>query len=639
MLQNKPKFINLHCHSDVSNIRLLDSTNSIQALLETAVKMNYQGLALTDHEALSNHLKAIKTARKMKENGTMSESFRIILGNELYLIDSLEEVRDNYQSGVTKFPHFLILSRSEVGHEQMRILSSRAWSRSFRTGLMERTVTLKSDIEEIVKPNQGHIIASSACLGSEINIRLLAIKEANENSDEQAAQLHRNKLNEFILWCIDVFGQDYFFIELQPALSEEQIYCNKELIKIADFYKLKRIITTDAHYPRPEDRAIHEAFLNAKEAEREVASFYEACFLANVDEIYERMSYIDTEILDDAISNTQLIGDMVEDYTLEKDTVIPKIDLPKFEVRHIFKPAYSKYEYIEKMANSDEEQNRYLVKLIEDGFEEKLKTPELTQEKFHQILARIDIELSELWEIGQEINQAMGSYYITVSEIIRIIWDDECGGDSLVAPGRGSSSGFILNYLLDITQINPLEYGIEMPHWRHLHKSRPDIGALDIDIDTEANKRPRIIQALKDHFGEDRILQVATFGTETSKAAITTACRGLGYDSDIALHLGSMIPFERGKNWSISDCLYGNEEKDRKPVKEFINEIERYPKLKETALGLNGLISKRGVHAGGVVLFPDIYYKTSSLMRAPNGTPITAYSLDDVQAMSNIKFD
>lgn len=630
------KFINLHAHTDMSNIRLLDSTNSIDDLLNTAVKMNYHGIAITDHESVSNHINAIQKVREMKENGKMPESFRLVLGNEIYLCDSLEDVRDNYKSGVTKFPHFLILSKDLVGHEQMRILSSRAWSRKFKTGTMERVVTLKSDLEEIVKKNQGHLIASSACLGSEINIRLLSIKEAQKNNDEELANYHRQKLNEFILWCIDVFGQDHFFIELQPGLSKEQIYCNQKLIDIADYYGLKRIITTDAHYPRPEDRQIHEAFLNAKDGEREVASFYEACFLANIDEIFERMDYIDEEIIIDAIKNTELIGEMVEDYTIEQETVIPKIDIPKFKIRHVFKPVYDKYEYIKKMAYSDDEQNRYMIKLIEDGFYERLYSNTLSSERLHQLLARINVELGELWEISEVLNQTMSSYYITVAKICDIIWED---GDSIIGSGRGSAAGFLINYVLGITQINPLDYDVEMPHWRHLHRSRPDIGQLDIDLDTEASKRPQIIEALKRHFGEDRVLQVATFGTETSKAAITTACRGLGYDSDIALHLGSLIPFDRGKNWSIEDCLYGNEKKGRKPVKEFIKEIEKYPRLKETALGLNGLISRRGIHAGGVILFNEEFYRSNSMMVAPNGIPTTAFDLDDSQAVGNIKFD
>jgi DNA polymerase-3 subunit alpha len=631
-------FINCHNHTDYSNLRLLDCTNSVEDLILTAANIGYKGIAISDHETVSAHVQAIKKTRELKEKKKIPEGFKLILGNEIYLCNDIESVKDNYKSGVTKFPHFLILSRDKIGHEQLRLLSSLAWQNSFYTGTMERVPTTKGDLERVVKENKGHLIASSACLGSEVNIHLLAIRDAETRNDLETVKYHKLKLHEFILWCIDIFGQDAFFIELQPALSGEQIYCNQKLIAIADYYGLKRIISTDTHYLRPEDRIVHKAFLNAKNGEREIDSFYEACFLQTQEEIYERMHYIDKNIIDEALNNTLLLGELIEDYTIEHETIIPKIGLPEFEIRHIFQPAYQQYDYMQKMAHSNNDQDRYIIKLIEDGFDEYIPRNVLSREKFHEILARINIELGELWEISQQLQQAMSSYYITVREIINVIWEDDCG-NSLVGSGRGSSSGFLICFLLGITQINPLEYGVEMPHWRHLHRSRPDIGALDIDIDTEAGKRPQIIQALKRKFGDNRILQVCTFGTEGSKSAIQTAARGLGIDSDTSLYISGLIPFERGQNWSLSDCLYGNEKEDRKPVKEFINEIEKYEGLKETALKIEGKINKRSIHAGGVILFNEDYYKSNALMKAPNGLPITQFNLDDSQAVGNIKFD
>jgi DNA polymerase-3 subunit alpha len=632
-------FINAHNHTDYSNFRLLDCTNRVEELIETAASLSYRGIAITDHESVSAHVQAIKKTRELKKKGKIPQDFKLILGNELYLVDDVEETKNNYKSGITKFPHFILLSRNAKGHEQLRLLSSLAWENSFYTGTMERVPTGKADLARIVKENPNNLIASTACLGSEVNIHLLAKRDAELNNDIEKANFHDEKVHAFINWCIDLFSKEYFYIELQPALSDEQIYCNHELFKLSEQYDLKRIITTDTHYLRPEDRIIHKAFLNAKDGEREIDSFYEACFLQNKDEIYERLNYFDKWIIDDALANTLRLGEQIEDYTIEHETVIPQINLPEFKVKHMFKPAYDQYEYISKMAYSEEEQDRYLIKLIEDGFNEYIPRNTLSKEKFHEILARINVELGELWEISQQLKQAMSSYYITVREIINIIWDDDCGGNSLVGSGRGSSGGFLICFLLGITQINPLEYGVEMPHWRHLHRSRPDIGALDIDIDTEGSKRPRIIQSLKNHFGLDRVLQVCTFGTEGSKSAIQTACRGLGIDSDIGLHVSSFIKFERGENWSISDCLYGNEEKKREPIPEFINEIEKYPNLKETALKIEGLINKRSIHAGGVILFNEPYYKSNAMMRAPNGLTITQFNLEDSQAVGNIKFD
>ncbi|MFC6456021.1 PHP domain-containing protein [Paenibacillus vulneris] len=632
--------IALHNHTDYSNLRLLDCTNDVKDLIKTAADLRYVGLAITDHESVSAHVQAIKITRQLKKDKKIPDDFKLILGNEIYLVDDLEDVKNNYKSGVTKFPHFILLSKSYKGHEILRYLSSRAWGNGFYTGTMLRVPIEKKVLEEAVSKNPNQLIASTACLGSEINIALLKKREAVYHNQIEIIDECDQQIDRFLMWGINTFGRNNFYLELQPAFSSEQIYCNKQLLMLSKQYGLECIITTDTHYLRPEDRIIHKAFLNAKDGDREVDDFYEATFLQTKEEIYERLNYIEKDAIDRAFKNTLKIGEMVEDYTIEHDTVIPKISLPEFNIRHLFKPAYEQYPYIKKMAFAKDEQDRYILKLIEDGFDEHIPRNTLSREYFHKVLARINVELGELWEISQQLNQTMSSYYITTAKIVDIIWqDDECGGNSLVGSGRGSSGGFLICFLLGITQINPLDYGIEMPHWRHLHRSRPDIGALDIDIDTEGSKRPRIVQALKKYFGDERVLQVCTFGTEGSKSAIQTACRGLGIDSDIGLHISGLIPFERGENWSISDCLFGNKEKEREPVREFINEIEKYPNLKETALKLEGKINKRSIHAGGVIVFNEPFYKSNAMMKAPNGLPITQFNLDDSQAVGNIKFD
>ncbi|MEB5480916.1 PHP domain-containing protein [Shouchella clausii] len=633
------KQISTHNHTSYSNIRLLDATTDIAQLIQTSSDLGHAGIAITDHECVSAHVKAIQITREKKKKGEIPENFKLILGNEIYLVDSLEEVRDNYVSGSTKFPHFLLLSKDKKGHEQLRLLSSLAWKNSFYTGPMERVPTVKETLKEVVSQSPGHLIATTACLGSESSIHLLGLKEAEENNDLEKAAFHRLKLSEFIEWCIDVFGKEDFYVELQPALSEEQIYVNKKLVPLAKHYGLKCTIATDTHYLRPEDKIVHKALLEAKEGDREVDDFYASTYLHSSDEIKEKMDYLENEIITKALCNTLEIGDKVEEYTIEHETVIPKIELPDFKLRHLFKPGYDKYPYIKKMAYSEDEQDRYMIKLIEDGFDQYIPRSTLTKQKFHEILARINVELGELWEISQALNQTMSSYYITVREIVNIIWDDECGAGSLLGSSRGSAAGFLINMLLGITQVNPLDYGIEMPHWRHLHKSRPDISALDIDLDTEGGKRPQIIRALRNHFGEDKFLQVCTYGVEKSKSAIQLAARGLGIDSDDSQYISSLIPFERGENWPLKDCLYGNKEKGRKPIKEFIKELERFPKLKEVALKLEGLVTKRSIHAGGVIVFNEEYYKSNAMMTAPNGSPVTQFNLDDSQAMGNIKFD
>ena len=636
--------IELHSHSDVSNIRLLDSINSVKELIQTAWDIGLKGLALTDHECLSNHVKAIQMVRKLKEKGKIGQEFRLILGNEIYLVPSLEEVKDNYQSGVTKFPHYLLLAKDKEGHEALRILSSKAWENSFYTGTMERVPTVKADLEEVVKQFPNKLIATTACLGSESSILILQADKARLEEDSQKQQYYMKKLIDFIEWNINLHGKENFYLELQPSADYEQSIVNKVLINLSKRYDLKLIITNDAHYLRPEDMPIHEAYLNSKQDERETASFYAHTYLHKIDEIYTKMNYIDKDVIKQAIKNTMCIGAMIEDYTIESDTIIPIAKLPEFEVAHFFKGGYSKYPYIEQMANSENEQDRYLIHLIEQGFKEKIPYRTMSKAEFHVNIARINIELEELWEMSKVLEQSMASYYVTVAKLIELIWGDDCGDaskdeGSIVGAGRGSAVAFFINYLTNVTSVNPLVYGIEVPHWRHLHKSKPDISALDIDIDVTSTKKNFIFDRMRAFFGEKQVIQVCTFGTEKAKSAIQTACRGLGIDSDVGLYLGSFVPIERGDMWTLKECIYGDEEKDRKPVTQLINEIAQYPKLLETALKIEGLINKRSIHAGGVLVLNDEYTKLNAMMKAPNGKPITQFNLDDSQACGAIKFD
>ena len=626
---NEINIAELHTHSDYSNIKLIDSTNFVEDLILKCADMGKTAVAFTEHESIASHLRAIKAVRKFKEDGRIPNTFRLILGNEIYLCNSLEEVRDNYQPGITKFPHFLLLSRNSIGHRILRSLSSKAWMQSFRSGFMERTPTIKRDLEEAILKNPGCLIGSSACLGSESSIHIL-------NGED-------DKAKDFLVWCHNLFGKDHFYLELQPGADGEQKLVNEKLVEFSNELGIEMIITSDSHYLRPEDADVHAAFLNSKNEEREVQAFYSNTYLHTTEEMFAKLSYLDKDIVIKAMENTNKIKDMIEDYTFESPTVIPKIEIPEFTLRHLFEPGYSQYKYIEKMINSDKEQDRYLMHLIEEGFIELIYKPDLSKEYFHEVLARIDIELEELWEISVKMNQEMSSYYNTIYRIISIIWADDCGDSSrelggVVGAGRGSASGFIINYLLKITSINPLVYGIEMPHWRHLHKSR-DIDALDIDIDVPPHLRPVIFERMKEEFGENRVAQVCTYGTVASKSAIKTACRGLGIDAEVGQYISSLIPFERGKNWTIKECLEGDVEKGKAPNKQFISEINKIPNLKNVALKIEGLIDKRSIHAGGIIVSNSDIRESNALQKAPNGTLVTQLNLDDTQATGSIKYD
>ena len=160
------------------------------------------------------------------------------------------------------------------------------------------------------------------------------------------------------------------------------------------------------------------------------------------------------------------------------------------------------------------------------------------------------------------------------------------------------------------------------------------------------SKRPLIFEKIREERGKLGLAQVVTFGTEATKAAIQTACRGYrsedypeGIDVDEALYMSGLIPQERGFLWDIKDVIYGNEERGRKPVKEFLNKVAEYPGLLDIIVYINGLVNKRGVHASGVILYGEDPYDTASFMRAPGGDIVTCWDLHEAEAAGDTKYD
>ena len=609
--------IETHAHTEFSQLRMLDCIVKVPQLIKQAASLGLSGVAITDHESVSGHVRFIQTIKSMKSSGELPEDFKGILGNEIYLVDKLNISEDGKKSCDSPFYHYILLAKDEIGHKQLRELSSLAWDNSFYTGRMERVPTLKSDLEHVVKSNPGHLISTTACLGGELGKSLLA----GEN------------YMDFLLWNQQLFGKD-FYLEMQPGLSEEQIKLNQEIIKLKHQLGIKATVACDVHYLKQEDRVIHAAYLNSRDdEERELGDFYESTWMMTNEQIHQRMDdQIGYKEVEEALKCSLEIGEKVEEYDLYCPTIVPGADIPDFELSDFFGNYYDRYEYISKFAHSDNVYDRYLLKLIEDGYYEKIPYTTFGKTKFLETLDRIEVELKEMWLVTEKLGTSISSYYISTLELVNIMWEE---GDSLVGVARGSVTGMFTMYLIGITQMNPLQWGL--PHWRHISHEKVELS--DVDIDTQQDRRLKIIEAVKRRRGERKVLNCSTFKTEGSKSAIITAGRGLGLDSDITQYLSNLIPVTRGQTWSLHDCLYGNEEKERQRQTEFANEVKKYDKLLETAMTIEGLICGRSIHASAVYLFNEDFLAHNARMKAPNGIYITQFNMKDSDYCSGLKMD
>ena len=304
----------LHNHSHFSNQTLRDCINTVESLMDLAVELGHECVALTDHETISGYIKAEKYYKKIKEK---NPDFKLIRGNEIYLTRNGLTAK-NYDKTKDRYFHFILLAKDLEGYKQICQLSTRAWQRSYISRRQRRRPTYYQDLKDIVKPNQGHLIASSACLGSQLDKFLLRYMDTG---DEEFYITARR-------WCEyieDIFGSGNFFLELQPSDNKEQIFVNKQLIRLSEELGIKYIITTDSHYGRPEDAKVHEAFLNAQDGDREVKSFYATTYMMNDEEIRGYLPYLTNEQIEAAYKSIRRIKDMCEDFSILKPLKIPSL--------------------------------------------------------------------------------------------------------------------------------------------------------------------------------------------------------------------------------------------------------------------------------------------------------------------------
>ena len=560
-------------------------------------------------------------ANKIKDK---HPNFKIALGNEIYLVDERKPGQ--------KYYHFILIAKDAIGYKALRELSSIAWYNVFVDKGMERVPVTKDELATIVRKYPGHLIATTACMGGELSTAATEMILASSNQNQERERMFYEQIVSFVQYCLSLFGDD-FYIECAPSTALDQRAVNVKLSRIATAFKIPLVVGTDAHYLTKNERFVHKAYLNSKDGDREVDSFYEFAHLMDYNEVKNLLMLSfnkDENKVIEILQNTRSIQDKITSYSLERKQIIPKVTVRDYPIS--FPTFVKNYPTLYSLFSSSNPQERYWVN------ECFYQLNNIHLDDNEQYIERLEIEADVIKVIGDKLDDCLFAYFNTFKHYIDLFW--ECG--SIVGPGRGSATGFLSNYLLGITQLDPIRWGL--PYWRFLNKERAELP--DIDIDLAPSKRPAIFEAIRKERGELGLVQVATFGTEGAKSAILTACRGYrseeypdGIDVDQAQYMSSLIPQERGFLWSISDVVRGNEEKDRKPVSAFIREVNNYPGLLQIIESIEGMVNKRSSHASGVILYGEDPYETASFMRTPSGDLITCYDLHKAEAAGDTKYD
>jgi DNA polymerase-3 subunit alpha len=388
-----PDFIHLHNHTHYS---LLDSSQSVDQLVNSAAADGQNAVALTDHGVMFGCYEFYKKCHK--------KGIKPILGFEAYVATGS---RHNKTAGKTKtrnYMHLVLLAKDLAGYRNLMKLTSYAHTEGFY-------YRPRVDKELLEKYKDG-IIASSACLGGVINSHLI---EGNYDKAVEEARYYR-----------DLYGED-FYLELQDHGLELDPMILREIPKIAKMLDIPLLATNDIHYEKKEHALSHNVLLLIKDVSAANSGQVDINKLRyQVPEFYyksaEEMHKIFKDF-PDAIENTMLVADKCN-VKFEDKLYMPQFPIPK--------------------TSQAKDLDEYLRELTYEGLEKKYDkiTDEITE--------RADYELNVIKNMG------FPGYFLIVYDFIRAAVELGCS----VGPGRGSAAGSIVAYALNITNVDPLPYDL-----------------------------------------------------------------------------------------------------------------------------------------------------------------------------------
>ena len=581
-INSKPKFTHLHLHTEFS---MLDGANKIPVLAKKIKELGMDTVAMTDH---GNMFGTITFYNEMRKNG-----IKPIIGMEAY-IHNEEEIGDK---STRKRFHLCLYAKNDVGYKNLMYLSSQAFMHGF---YYYPRINWK-----MLKDNAEGLVCSSACLQGEINWHL----NLSERNVKNGA-LGYEEAKKVALRYKEVFGDD-FYMELMRHGIDHQYNIDKQIIQLSQETGIKIIATNDTHYTLQSDADAHEAFMciamnklydDPNRMRHSVHEFYVKS--------PEQMAELFADI-PEAIENTQEIADKCN---LEIKLGDPTP--PNFK----FTQQVSKEEGLE--LPSDEEyslENDIILfnHLSQQGLEKRLAI--VPEEKHQEYRDRLQVEMDI-------INSMKFPGYML------IVWEFVDAAKQMkipVGPGRGSAAGSLVAYSLEITDIDPMPYGLLFE--RFLNPER--VSMPDIDMDFCQARRQEILDYVINKYGRVNVAQIITFGKLQAKGVIRDVARVLDMPYSQADAMAKLIPDELGIN------LTNSYEKEPK-IKELCDSNPLAKRTWDYALALEGLNRNAGTHAAGVVISNEPLWKKTPIFK-PTGqdTLATQYNGKYVEDVDLIKFD
>ena len=574
-------FVHLHNHTFHS---VLDGLTKIHDLVDKVKELGMEAAAVTDHGTMSGILDYYKTAKKA--------GIKPIIGIETYVATRSRFDRDPGKDK-QRF-HLTVLAMNNTGFHNLMKLSTRA-------NLEGMYYKPRIDHDLLEELNEG-LIVLSGCASGEIGV---ALKEDDYDRARDIAK-----------WYKSIFG-DRYYLELQdhghPKSNthwDVQAKINEGLIKLSKELDIEMVVTCDGHYLTHEYQDAHEILLcvgtgSYLSDEKRMSLKDFELHLTDPRDIIDHWG----EEFPEVIRNTKKIADRC-DVEIELGRIlIPKYPLPDGENEHSYLLRLTYQGLLQRYNGASKEEA------------EKLDPDEIIPRLSDEVRERAEMELGVMGNMGYE------GYFLIVQDFIN--WGKSQG--IVFGPGRGSAAGSIVAYALNITDLDPLKYGLLFE--RFLNPDR--ISMPDIDVDIQDTRRDEVIEYCAKKYGEDHVSNIATFGKMFGRMAVRDVARVLEVPYAESDRLAKLVPPpNQGRHIPLSVSI--KEDADLR------NEYENNPTAKEVldyAIQLEGTIRSHGVHACGVVIAPDTLANYIPLEMAQKGVVATQFPMGEVEELGLLKMD
>ena len=574
-------FVHLHNHTFHS---VLDGLTKIHDLVDKVKELGMEAAAVTDHGTMSGILDYYKTAKKA--------GIKPIIGIETYVATRSRFDRDPGKDK-QRF-HLTVLAMNNTGFHNLMKLSTRA-------NLEGMYYKPRIDHDLLEELNEG-LIVLSGCASGEIGVAL------KEDDYDRACDIAK--------WYKSIFG-DRYYLELQdhghPKSNthwDVQAKINEGLIKISKELDIEMVVTCDGHYLTHEYQDAHEILLcvgtgSYLSDEKRMSLKDFELHLTDPRDIIDHWG----EEFPEVIRNTKKIADRC-DVEIELGRIlIPKYPLPDGENEHSYLLRLTYQGLLQRYNGASKEEA------------EKLDPDEIIPKLSDEVRERAEMELGVMGNMGYE------GYFLIVQDFIN--WGKSQG--IVFGPGRGSAAGSIIAYALNITDLDPLKYGLLFE--RFLNPDR--ISMPDIDVDIQDTRRDEVIEYCAKKYGEDHVSNIATFGKMFGRMAVRDVARVLEVPYAESDRLAKLVPPpNQGRHIPLSVSI--KEDADLR------NEYENNPTAKEVldyAIQLEGTIRSHGVHACGVVIAPDTLANYIPLEMAQKGVVATQFPMGEVEELGLLKMD